>query len=113
MRTVLSAVMSYAAAMEYVESTRWGRFPHPGGPCRTGWRRTVEETARILLTAEEKDPDFLTFLWVAAEEGGRRGDVLALRWRDVDHVFCSVLYHGPPSFAEPLTAGSVPLPRTW
>ncbi|MHB1536649.1 MAG: tyrosine-type recombinase/integrase [Acidimicrobiales bacterium] len=83
-RTVLSAVMSYAAAMEYVESNPVARVPPPKGAASSGVAPTVEETARLLLTAEAEDPDLLTFLWVAAEEGGRRGEVLGLRWRDVD-----------------------------
>ena len=83
-RTVLSAVMSYAAAMEYVESNPVVKVPPSKGAGSGGVAPTVEETARILLTAEKEDPDFLTFLWVAAEEGGRRGEVVALRWRDVD-----------------------------
>ncbi|MBV8161370.1 MAG: site-specific integrase, partial [Acidimicrobiia bacterium] len=39
---------------------------------------------RLLLEAERSDPEFLTYLWVAAEEGGRRGETLALRWAGVD-----------------------------
>jgi integrase len=79
-RTVLSAVMSYAVAMEYVESNPVKKIPPP--PLDGGEREapTLEETAKILLCAEKHDPDFLTYLWVAAEEGGRRGETLALRW---------------------------------
>ena len=83
-RTVLSAVMSYGVAMEYVESNPVMKVPPPEVPPSTRVAPTVEETARLLLTAEEHDPDFLAFLWVAAEEGGRRGETLALRWKDVD-----------------------------
>ncbi|MGH9076206.1 MAG: tyrosine-type recombinase/integrase, partial [Acidimicrobiales bacterium] len=83
-RTVLSAVMSYAAAMEYVETNPVMRVPPPAVPPSTRLAPTVEETARLLLAAEEHDPDFLVFLWIAAEEGGRRGETLGLRWRDID-----------------------------
>lgn len=44
----------------------------------------MEERAHLLLAAEREDPEFLTYLWVAAEEGGRRGETLALRWGAVD-----------------------------
>ena len=83
-RTVLSTMLSYAVAMEYIESNPVMKV---APPAITGTRRvapTVEETARILLAAEEGDADFAVFLWVAAEEGGRRGETLALRWRDID-----------------------------
>ncbi len=83
-RTVLSAVMAYAAAMEYVESNPVIKVPPARGPSASRVAPTIEETARLLLRAEDEDPDFLTFLWVAAEEGGRRGEVLALRWRNID-----------------------------
>lgn len=83
-RTVLSALMSYAAAMEYVESNPVVKVPPARGAPSSRLAPTVEEAARLLLTAEDEDPDFLTFLWVAAEEGGRRGEVLALRWRDIN-----------------------------
>jgi integrase len=85
-RTVLSAVMSFAVAMEYVESNPVMKVPPPTGPASERVGPTVEETARILLAAEQVDPDLLAYLWVAAEEGGRRGETLGLRWRDVDLV---------------------------
>lgn len=83
-RTVLSAVMSYAVLMEYAESNSVTKVPPPELDDAERVAPTVADTARILLAAEETDPDFLTFLWVAAEEGGRRGETLALRWGDVD-----------------------------
>jgi integrase len=83
-RTILSAVMSYATAMEYTDSNPVMKVPPPELEASNRLSPTVEETARLLLSAEEQDPDFLTFLWVAAEEGGRRGETLALRWKDID-----------------------------
>jgi integrase len=83
-RTVLSAVMSYAVAMEYVETNPAMKVPPPELDSQEGEAPTIEEAAALILAAEEHDPDFLTYLWVAAEEGGRRGETLALRWRGVD-----------------------------
>lgn len=83
-RTVLSAVMSYAVAMEYAESNPVMKVPPPPADPTGRVAPTIDEAARILLAAERIDPDFLTFLWVAAEEGGRRGETLALRWGDLD-----------------------------
>ena len=83
-RTVLSSVMSFAVAMEYVESNAVVKVPPPQLPESRRVAPTLEETAAILLAAEVHDPEFLTYLWVAAEEGGRRGETLALRWGGVD-----------------------------
>jgi integrase len=70
--------------MEYIESNPVMKVPPPEVPPSGRIAPTVEETAHLLLKAEETDPEFLTFLWVTAEGGGRRGETLALRWRDVD-----------------------------
>jgi integrase len=83
-RTVLSSVMSYAVAMEYTDSTPVMKVPPPELDAPERVAPTLEETARLLLAAEHSDPEFLTYLWVAAEEGGRRGETLALRWAGVD-----------------------------
>lgn len=40
--------------------------PELDGPGRVA--PTLADTARFILAAEKSDPDFLTFLWVAAEE---------------------------------------------
>lgn len=83
-RTVLSAAMSYAVAMEYVEINPVMKVPPPELEDVERLAPTVAETARIMLTAECHDPEFFTYLWVAAEEGGRRGETLALRWGGID-----------------------------
>ena len=42
-----------------------------------------EVTMRLIEQAEAEDPDFGVFLRLAATTGARRGEVCALRWRDV------------------------------
>jgi integrase len=37
-----------------------------------------------LLAALDDDPDFRTLVWLAVVTGARRGEIVALRWRDVD-----------------------------
>jgi integrase len=83
-RTVLSAVMSFAVSMEYADSNPVMKVPPPEQKGSGRVAPTIDETARILLAAEEVDREFLLYLWLAAEEGGRRGETLALRWSDVD-----------------------------
>lgn len=92
-RTVLSAVMSYAVTMEYAESNPVMKVSPPPAGTRGRVAPTLEETARILVAAERVDPDFLTFLWVAAEAGGRRGEILALRWGDLDTDRATLTIH--------------------
>jgi len=45
---------------------------------------SLDELARLVETAERHDPLFAVVLRVAATTGARRGELCALRWRDVD-----------------------------
>ena len=108
-RTVLSAVMSFAVAMEFVESNPVMKVPPPELPPSERVAPTLDETARILLAAEQHDPAFLTYLWVAAEEGGRRGETLALRWGGVDFDASTVTIDSVISIGRD---GAQPRPRT-
>lgn len=99
-RTVLSAVLSYAVAMEYVESNAAMKVAPPVGDAAERLAPTLEETARMLLEAEKSDPDFLTYLWVAAETGGRRGETLALRWSGVSFDTGAVTVVGTVSIGD-------------
>lgn len=45
---------------------------------------TQAELGRLLQAARADDPGFATLLWVAAVTGARRGELCALRWRDID-----------------------------
>ena len=99
-RTVLSAVLSYAVAMEYVESNAAMKVPPPEAHPAERLAPTLEETARILLEVEVSDPDFLTYLWVAAETGGRRGETLALRWGGVDFAAGTISIDGTVSIGD-------------
>jgi integrase len=99
-RTVLSAVLSYAVAMEYVESNSAMKVPPPRSDAAERVAPTLEETARILMEAEASDPDFVTYLWVAAETGGRRGETLALRWGGVDFDAGTISIEGTVSIGD-------------
>lgn len=99
-RTVLSAVLSYAMAMEYVDSNAAMKVAPPEVDQVERVAPTIEETARILLEAEKSDPHFLTYLWVAAETGGRRGETLALRWSGVDFEAGTISIDGTVSIGD-------------
>lgn len=42
------------------------------------------EVRRLFTVAEEDDPDFATFVLLAAGTGARRSEQIALRWSDID-----------------------------
>lgn len=91
--------MSYAVSMEYADSNPMMKVPPPENVGGVRVAPTVEEIARILPTAEESAPEFLAYLWLAAEEGGRRGKTLALQWSDVDFI------HGTVTIEHVITVG--------
>jgi integrase len=43
-----------------------------------------EQVNRLLAYVEGTDPDFATYLWLAASTGARRSQLLGLRWSEVD-----------------------------
>ncbi len=61
------------------------------------------ELVRLFALAEEADPAFAAFLWVAAATGARRSELLALRWTDIDKLSSRMtiargLVNGPHGF---------------
>lgn len=53
------------------------KAPEPDPP-------TAAETARIVEAAWAEDEDWGMFVWMTLVTGARRGEVIALRWEDVD-----------------------------
>jgi integrase len=45
---------------------------------------TVEEVDKILAASYEREPEFGRFVHIAATTGARRGEMCALKWRNVD-----------------------------
>jgi integrase len=43
-----------------------------------------DQVQRLLAYVQERDPDFATYLWLAASTGARRSQLLGLRWAEVD-----------------------------
>jgi integrase len=44
----------------------------------------VQEVAELLAAAHEREPEFGRFLHLAATTGARRGEMCALKWRNID-----------------------------
>jgi integrase len=43
-----------------------------------------DQVQRLLRYVDDHDPDFATYLWLAASTGARRSQLLGLRWAEID-----------------------------
>ena len=65
------------------ENPATGATP-PRVPVRNLKPPTPAEVARVFRSATETNPDLAAFIVLAASTGARRGELAALRWRDVN-----------------------------
>ncbi|MHB1986541.1 MAG: tyrosine-type recombinase/integrase [Acidimicrobiales bacterium] len=78
----------------FAQAVRWGWLVHnpvsaanrPPVPRTEIVPPTAEVVRRALKVAKETDPAMHCFLLVALATGARRGEICAIRWRDVDFV---------------------------
>ena len=74
------------------QGVRWGWISHnpavdaspPRVPVKELSPPTPEQLVRLFRLAEERDPALAAFIVLAASSGARRGELIALRWSDVD-----------------------------
>jgi integrase len=74
------------------QGVRWGWISHnpaidatpPRVPVKDPTPPTPEELVRLFDLAHEADPDLATFIRLAASTGARRGELIALRWEDLN-----------------------------
>jgi integrase len=109
------------AALE--QGVRWGWLrenpaarasPGPGQPTEVH-PPAPEAVLALLQRAEQDDPAFAVFLVLAAVTGARRGELLALRWTDLDLELGTLTItraisegpDGPVEHQRPKTRGSV------
>ncbi len=74
------------------QGVRWGWITHnpaidaspPRVPMKELKPPDPDQVVRLFHLAQESDPELATFIMLAASSGARRGELLALRWSDID-----------------------------
>ena len=74
------------------QGVRWGWITHnpaidaspPRVPLKELKPPDPDQVVRVFHLAQESDPELATFIMLAASSGARRGELLALRWSDID-----------------------------
>jgi integrase len=74
------------------QGVRWGWISHnpaiDASPPRVSVKElmppTPQQLVQLFRVADETDPALATFILLAASTGARRGELIALRWSDVD-----------------------------
>ncbi len=79
---IARAVLDQAVRHDLIERNPADRAEPPPVRAKATRPPTLEELSALLQGAG--DPQFETLLFVAATTGARRGELAALRWRDVD-----------------------------
>jgi integrase len=104
---ILSGALGLAA--------RWGYVPfnaallaRPPAPRNAARRLPTAEQARVLMAAAaQRDPEFELFVRLGAATGLRRGEVVALRWCDLDLDGAELSVSGNVLFVRGLVGGFV------
>lgn len=80
---ILSGAFKAGIRWRWVAANPTDQAQPPAPPPSNPKPPTPTEAARI-LNAASSDPDWIAHLWLAMTTGGRRGELCALRWEDVD-----------------------------
>jgi integrase len=82
----LRVVLSHAVEDEIIQvnpAARLGRFTATEQPARTGESMTAVEAEAFLAALCDRDPDYYPLFLVALRCGLRQGELIALRWSDI------------------------------
>jgi integrase len=74
------------------QGVRWGWITHnpaidaspPRVPMKELKPPNPDQVVQLFRLAQESDPELATFIMLAASSGARRGELIALRWSDLD-----------------------------
>jgi len=81
---ILSAALNYAVSWGWIERNPADYAHPPKLPRRRAQPPRPEQVAELLNAAAAADEELAVFLWLAVTSGARRGELVALRWTDVD-----------------------------
>jgi integrase len=81
---IIQAAYGYAIAWNWADKNP-GKLAHKGKVTKKkAPPHTPQEVAALINAAFEYDQDFGAQLWMSAITGGRRGEIISLRWQDID-----------------------------
>lgn len=84
LHTAISATLAAAVRWDWIKSNPAGVVKKPRQPVPQPKPPSPQEAGRIIAAAWEQGDDWGTFVWLTMVTGMRRGELLALRWHDVD-----------------------------
>ncbi len=92
---ILSSVMSYAVRKHYITINNLKSIEPPEKEAKTDEEKSLmalrlDEISRFITTA--KDDSIFPICYVALQTGMRQGEILALRWSDIDLEFDRVIH---------------------
>ena len=87
----LSAALHQGVKWGWIDRSPTERATPPPVPRAEIEPPSVEEISSVLRELERTDHDLASMVYVAATTGARRGELCALRWRDVDLEHASLV----------------------
>lgn len=110
---VLRAAFTQAERWELIDRNPCRHVTLPSTPYEESKIPTAEDLAAVLAACKTETER--TFVWLAAATGGRRGQLIGLRWSDFDHEAEALTFHRaivktsggilvkPPKAGKPIT----------
>jgi integrase len=82
--SIISGALSAAVRWEWIDFNPADVARKPRQPKPNPSPPSPDQASRILAAASEQDPSWGMLVWLTMITGARRGEIVALRWKDVD-----------------------------